>query len=49
MKSVYQKREEATDRHKEHAQRTVEQKIANCLNRRGKSKRELARLQVTSK
>ncbi len=47
MKSIEQRRSEAIERNIEHSKRTLEQKIANCCSRRGKSQRELARLRAS--
>lgn len=47
MKSKTQKREEAAARQQRYASLTTEQKIAQCRNRRGQSKRELGKLNGT--
>lgn len=44
MKSKYTKRDEAAERQAFYATLTVEQKIAQCKNRRGASRKELHRL-----
>lgn len=46
MKSYTQKQEEAIERNRKHAALTVEQKLEQCLNRRGDSIKEVQRLQI---